>query len=257
MAVLCLIYHHTPAGPPETPWDVPLDDLRVTIDRMLDMRMSFIDLKQARDPDKLAEGLHVAITFDDGHRTNAAAFEFLASRSIRPAAFVVRDWSRDRSHYMPGSMIAEFADICDFGAHGASHTGMTYLDDQALSAELTGSRSYLEDVLGRPVDTMALPGGMGDCRVFEAARNAGYQLVCTSVEDINSRAGLRLNRMCISQSSGAAAPIMYATATPAFWRRKRLRRTAVRLSTALLGEANHSLVVGLAKGALARATGRA
>jgi peptidoglycan/xylan/chitin deacetylase (PgdA/CDA1 family) len=195
MAVLCLMYHHTPAGPPQTSWDVPLNDLRTTIDWMIEAGVSFIDLEQTRNPGKLTQGMHVAITFDDGHRTNAAAFEFLASRSIRPAAFIVKEWSRERPQYLPASMIADLADICDFGAHGATHTGLTYLDDQALEAELNGSRSYLEDTLGRPVDTMALPGGMGDRRVFEAASKAGYRLIGTSVEDINTRPGLRLNRV--------------------------------------------------------------
>lgn len=256
MAVLCLMYHHTPSGQPETPWDVPLEDLRATIDRMLDAGVTFIDLKQARDPDRLAEGLHVAVTFDDGHRTNAAAFEFLAGRSIRPAAFIVRDWSRDRPEYMPGSMIAEFAEICDFGAHGATHTGMTYLDGRALEAELSGSRHYLEDILGRTADTMALPGGKSNRRVFKAARNAGYRLVCTSVENINTSASFRINRVCISQVSGTAAPITYAAASPAFWRRKRLRSAAVSLSTAVLGEAGHGLAASLAKALAACATGR-
>lgn len=252
MAVLCLMYHHTPAGPAETPWDVPLADFKAGIDRMLDAGVHFIDLAEVRNGAHLADGMHVTITFDDGHATNPAAFEYLASRSIRPAAFIVKEWSEQRPQYMPASVIAEMAGICDFGGHGATHTGMTSLGDHELDEELRASRRYLEDVLGRPVTAMALPGGMGDARVLRAARLAGYELIANSVEDLTTRAGPDLNRVCIAAKDHVGAPLAYATAPGGFWMRKRARRTLSSLSVQVLGEGGHARLAGAARSLLGR-----
>ena len=252
MAVLCLMYHHTPVDP-ETPWDVPLRTFQAGIDALLERGIQFISLSEANDPTRLADDISVAVTFDDGHSSNAAAFEFLAEQGIRPTAFIVKAWSETRPEYMPQHAIADLEAICDFGAHGATHTGLTRLSDHALNQELHASRAYLEDVLGKAVNWMALPGGLGDARVLHAAQKAGYRLVANSIEDLNRQRRLSISRVCIRLDSDAEAPLFYATAPKSFWVKKRMHHAASGLSAMVLGEARHARAARALKALMRRA----
>ena len=60
------------------------------------------------------------------------------------------------------------------GFHTRSHADLPTLDDDALRAELSGSRADLEELLGNRVDYLAYPFGRYDERVLKAAKAAGY-----------------------------------------------------------------------------------
>jgi peptidoglycan/xylan/chitin deacetylase (PgdA/CDA1 family) len=236
MAVLCLMYHKTPKGEPNEHWDVPLDIFQDQINEMIDAGITFIEFSSIQNPAYLASGMHVAITFDDGHASNAPAFEFLASKGIRPTAFIVTQWSRELDGFLSARDIAGLFSICAFGAHGATHTGLTDLLPTDLRSELIGSRSYLEDVLSTPIRWMALPGGKGSALVLSAVAAAGYEMVGNSIADLNRRVSLLVNRPCVTTNDGAERPLCWATAGPRYWLSKRLRRAASELGVRLMGE---------------------
>jgi peptidoglycan/xylan/chitin deacetylase (PgdA/CDA1 family) len=62
-----------------------------------------------------------------------------------------------------------------FHSHTRSHRDLTRLEPPDLAAELAGSRADLEDLLGKPVDSIAYPFGRYDEGVLNAARAAGYR----------------------------------------------------------------------------------
>jgi peptidoglycan/xylan/chitin deacetylase (PgdA/CDA1 family) len=65
------------------------------------------------------------------------------------------------------------------GSHGCSHARLSALGSPVLAAELRDSRSYLEEVVGRPSVSVAYPYGDPPSvgrRVVEAARAAGYKV---------------------------------------------------------------------------------
>jgi peptidoglycan/xylan/chitin deacetylase (PgdA/CDA1 family) len=123
----------------------------------------------------------VALTFDDGCRSDATvAGPLLVSLGL-PAAFFVNparvgtegraSWDELRDLAVRGFTI---------GSHGLDHT---LLDDLALGElerQLAGSKRAIEDRLGRPVDALALPGGTGGERARRLARAVGYRLVLGS-----------------------------------------------------------------------------
>jgi peptidoglycan/xylan/chitin deacetylase (PgdA/CDA1 family) len=236
MAVLCLMYHQTPKGKPNERWDVPLHIFQDQIKEMIDAGIKFIEFSEVQKPEYLASGMRVAITFDDGHASNAPAFEFLASKGIRPMSFIVMQWSRECKGFLSSKEIEELSSVCAFGAHGATHTALTSLSLADLRSELTDSRSYLEDILSVPIRWMALPGGKGNALVLSAVAAAGYQMVGNSVPDLNRRVSLLVNRPCVTTNEGAEAPLRWATAGQRYWLSKRLRRAVSGLGVALIGE---------------------
>lgn len=134
-------------------------------------------------------GCRVAITFDDGYLDNLeVAAPILVELRLPFTVFVTSEFVRNgKPGFLSPDALRTLASLpgAQVGAHGANHTALTQCDDPTLRNELTSSRQYLEDVLGREVRTMAYPYGAADCRVRDAALAAGYQLGACSLAGIN------------------------------------------------------------------------
>ncbi|MBK6637144.1 MAG: polysaccharide deacetylase family protein [Rhodocyclaceae bacterium] len=135
------------------------------------------------------DALQITITFDDGYLDNlTVAAPLLVDRGLPFSVFVTAEHIRNRRNgFLDPVSLRELASLpgVAIGAHGASHRHLTRCDDQALRVELSDSRMYLEDIIGRPVVTMSYPHGAVDQRVRKAAAEAGYCLAACSYADIN------------------------------------------------------------------------
>ena len=74
-----------------------------------------------------------------------------------------------------------------FHSHTRSHASLPTLDDEQLAAELAGSRSELQALLGTQVDLLAYPFGHVDERVARAAKQAGYRAAFSTQPGFNRR----------------------------------------------------------------------
>lgn len=144
--------------------------------------------------------VQVAISFDDGYEDNlTVAAPILAAQGLPYTVFVTSDFVKhSRPGFLTPSGLRELAALPNvhIGAHGATHIALSACAAAALREELRASKQYLEDTLGRPVDTMAYPYGSADRRVREAVREAGYRLAMSSYALVNeaSRDRLMLGR---------------------------------------------------------------
>ena len=122
------------------------------------------------------------LTFDDGHRSDhQIALPILAQHGITARFFITADWTDQRAGYMTATELRELHRAGQVvGAHGWSHALLTQCAEAQLRSELGDAKSRLEDVLGAVVDTLSLPGGRGNRRVFAACREMGYRQVYTS-----------------------------------------------------------------------------
>ncbi len=94
-----------------------------------------------------------------------------------------------------------------FQSHTRSHANLPTLGDAELRAELEGSRSDLQALLGVPVDYLAYPFGRFDQRVMAAARAAGYRAAFSTQPGFNRRdvERFRLRRLDVFGTDSAAA----------------------------------------------------
>jgi len=134
----------------------------------------------------------LAITFDDGFRdTLTVAAPVLQELDLPMTVFVTSAHIREPGRlYLSKDelkMLAALPNVL-IGAHGDRHKPLDALPDAELAAELRDSRSFLEDLLGRPVRTMSYPHGRVDRRVRDAAQAAGYELAGTSRYGISDAA---------------------------------------------------------------------
>jgi peptidoglycan/xylan/chitin deacetylase (PgdA/CDA1 family) len=247
MAVLVLMYHHTPDGAADGFYDVPLATLRDQIAALRDAGASFIRFSECGRRDYVEHGLHVALTFDDGHASNAAAFGLLADLGVTPTAFIVKDWLRNDPRYLSAAALADLAGRVELGGHGATHRALTSLSPQELADELAASRDCVSEIAGRAATTMALPGGHGGARELAAAREAGFALVGNSRALPHTRPGTDVNRICVNRTHDAKAPLAWLETGAWRWGLARARYSATGAGRRLLGARIYGALTALAK----------
>lgn len=129
-----------------------------------------------------------AVTFDDGlDGLVRHGSPILEAAGIAATAFVVTDrpgvepgwWPGPRRTVDTGQLRELAAQGIEIASHTRTHSPLPGLDDDRLQDELEGSRAVLEDLLGRPVQHLAYPGGHADERVRAATVRAGYRAACT------------------------------------------------------------------------------
>lgn len=132
---------------------------------------------------------NVAITFDDGYRDNLlTAAPMLVERKMPFTVFVATRFVRERHpDFLSPGELCELAALpgVTIGAHGNTHVPLAHCDEKELAGELSDSKAYLEDLMGREVKMMSYPHGSVDRRVRNAVATAGYELAACSHEGVN------------------------------------------------------------------------
>ena len=90
----------------------------------------------------------------------------------------------------------------EIGSHTVDHPILTQIPPEQLAAQLAQSKARIESELGAPCRVIAYPNGSRrdfSATVEQAAREAGYQLALTIVEDFNETPAnaMAVNRLCI------------------------------------------------------------
>jgi peptidoglycan/xylan/chitin deacetylase (PgdA/CDA1 family) len=154
--------------------------------------------------------LRVMITFDDGTiGIHAHAFPVLRRMNALAVVYpVVGDLGRadvvwnESSDKTPITMLSpeqvrEMARAeIEFGSHLYHHVNADRLADDDLDKELRGSKRILEDIVRRPVLSIAYPYGRFNDRIVEKAVAAGYRYGVTARRGTNiGRNQMRLCRI--------------------------------------------------------------
>jgi peptidoglycan/xylan/chitin deacetylase (PgdA/CDA1 family) len=115
----------------------------------------------------------VVLTFDDGFRNFLTeAFPVLEKYNFTATVFLVtdfcgkyNDWEGNppalpRSKLLDWSEIKELSDYgIEFGSHTETHPDLTKISAEKIRAEITDSKSVIEDRLSEKVETFAYPYG--------------------------------------------------------------------------------------------------
>lgn len=134
--------------------------------------------------------LSVSISFDDGFKDNLTkAAPILLKYKMPFTVFVTTSFIQNNSSlYLTPSELRELSalDGVTIGSHSVTHPHLTNCDDAVLWNEVYESKCYLEDLLGKSIDSISYPYGLVDRRVIEYVKKAGYKIGVCSVPGMNN-----------------------------------------------------------------------
>ena len=119
----------------------------------------------------------VAITFDDGYRDNlTVALPVLEIFRLPMTVFVVAGFV-GTDGYLSKDELREISrhPLVTVGAHGLWHRDFNRLSTEDARHELTESRRYLEEIIGKRVDLMAWPYGECNPELERLSGECGYR----------------------------------------------------------------------------------
>lgn len=122
----------------------------------------------------------IGMTFDDGHVTNIHAAKALARRGWC-GTFFVNPGTVGTADYLSWSQLRDMADMgMSIQSHAQHHRYQDELSRADQWADLSQSKSEIEQHLGHPVTVYAPPGGRVSPLTTDLAKQAGYTMVSTS-----------------------------------------------------------------------------
>ena len=123
----------------------------------------------------------VMITFDDGFRSDLTlALPIMERWGFRPVSFVTVDYV-GRYGYLAWNDVRALSDAGgSIQSHTCSHALLPMLPTEMVRHELRESRVILEQVTGRQVKSLSLPGGGISGRVRRLVQEEGYRYLFTS-----------------------------------------------------------------------------
>jgi peptidoglycan/xylan/chitin deacetylase (PgdA/CDA1 family) len=181
---LTVLMYHAVLDQPRDPWSDPQYTVlrpcfRAQMQWLTDQAIQVCCVASQLLPDG-SPHRRVAMTFDDGHVSNAWVAQVLASAGAS-ADFFVNPARVGRPGFLGWSDLREMASWgMSIQSHGMAHR---YLDEMtAVEADddLRRSKAIIEDHVGMAVSLFAPPGGRHGPGLAGAARALGYRRVCLS-----------------------------------------------------------------------------
>ena len=126
----------------------------------------------------------LCITFDDGFENNyELASPILIEKNIPFTIFIITDHIKNnKKGYLNESMLKTLSNnsLVTIGSHSKNHYDLTKLSEKNLEDQLSYSKLYLEDLIGKEIKSMSYPYGKYNDRVKSKVKKIGYKLAFTS-----------------------------------------------------------------------------
>jgi len=163
----------------------------------------------------------VVLTFDDGYVGHMEIVAPLLMRHRFTGTFFVTTDFIGKPGYVNWEQLKKMIFLgMEIGSHGITHKPLTKCTREELSNEIVESKRVLEEKLGVPIHTMAVPGGFWNETVAEIAERAGYEAVWVSTIGTNGKEtnALGLRRVVVRRPFSVHRVVsMVEGWQPAFW----------------------------------------
>ena len=126
----------------------------------------------------------IALTFDDGYFDNFnLVAPYLLEKKIPFTIFVITNFIKNsKKGFMNEENLKELSNnsLVSIGSHTCNHDDLTKINHEKVLEELKGSKSYLENLLGKEISLMSYPFGKYNNFVKKKVIEVGYKLAFSS-----------------------------------------------------------------------------
>lgn len=127
-----------------------------------------------------------SLTFDDGYKSHLYVAEELAKRKLKGTFYIITNETLTNSHYLNVADLKELDSLgMEIGSHTCSHRHVNRLSNEEMVMELHDSKSFLEDILSKPISSISYPGGHFSSREVNQAIIEGYKIQRTCITGLN------------------------------------------------------------------------
>lgn len=148
-----------------------------------------------------ARQLFVTTSWDDGTASDLRLAELLSKHGLPATFYVAR---RHPYGSLPEHHVRELGQSFELGAHTLNHVVLDSVPNELAEMEIRGSKSWIEQLSGRPCEVFCFPRGRFSGRHVKVARDAGF-IGARTVELMSSRI-----------TSRSAGLVLMATTVQAF-----------------------------------------
>lgn len=143
----------------------------------------FLDCRDSQEKDRK----EIVLTFDDGHISNYRyALPVLLKYGFSATFFIIAQHI-GKTDCMGVPEIREMLNSrMEIGSHGLTHAYLTLLDQVKMIEEIDRSKDNIEEMIDRPVETFAYPGGHQNASVIKCVKEAGYRAAVSCIVGRNS-----------------------------------------------------------------------
>ena len=119
----------------------------------------------------------ITTSWDDGHVLDLKLAKLLKKYAIAGTFYISpRDTEIPSENRLTDAQIKTLSNDFEIGAHTMTHPRLTELEDEAARQEIVDSKEYLENILGKPVNSFCYPAGYYDSRHARMVQKAGFVL---------------------------------------------------------------------------------
>ena len=176
---------------------VALDAFKSHLQLLAKLKFQTLTLDELPGPED--DGSRIILSFDDGYIGNYLhAFPAIKSHEMT-ATFFCAVSLIGKKNMMTWSQLKEMmAEKMSIQSHGYSHRPLASLNRKEIYDELKRSKNELENRLGVKVPFLSLPHGSASKYVINAAKEIGYEKICTSSIGYNKGDEFCLRRILAS-----------------------------------------------------------
>ena len=182
------------------------------------------------------------ISFDDGNQTDyTIAFPLLEKFGFKATFFLTSDFI-DKPGHLSKPQILQMSQVgMELGTHGKTHQFLSTLNENELKAELLESKKMLEEISGKKIELLSLPGGYYSSKVKEMAKELGYKGICTSKFGLNENNTnpFKLKRISLRFSDPFSQFISIVNQDKKLYLKKKFRDNFLSFLKAILGPDNY------------------
>ena len=120
----------------------------------------------------------ITTSWDDGHVLDLKLADMLDQHGLKGTFYIARNYLNDR---MTDTQLRDLSQRHELGAHTINHPMLTQIEDEQARTEITESKAWLEDVIGKSVTAFCYPKGMFNKIHRNIVEQAGFSMARTVI----------------------------------------------------------------------------